>query len=74
MVKLVYDDLNKQGKHNLIKYIIAMKLSDKVRHIITIERTPTTSDKIRTSLTKNATSGILFELKNIKQQSNVLNY
>lgn len=79
MVELVYDELNEQGKKHLIKYVIAMKLNDRVRDILTIEQTPTTLSELRTSLTKNfkstrTASSIYFELKNTKQKGNVLNY
>lgn len=79
MIEMVYSELNEQGKNNLIKYVLAIKLVDRVRDILIIENTPETFEELKTVLTKHfkstrTASSIHFDLKNTKQKGNVLNY
>lgn len=79
MVEMVHSELNEQGKKNLIKYVLAIKLVDKVRDILIIQNTPETFEELKTVLAKQFkstrnSSSIHYELRNTRQKGNVLNY
>lgn len=79
MVELVYNTLNADGKKHLIKYVVAMKLEDRVRDVLMTENEPTTYEELKTSLSKNfkflKTAGSIHaEIRGLRQTGKVLGY
>lgn len=79
MVEMVHDELNDEGKKKLIKYVICMKLNDKVRSLLLTQKLPTTFSELKTSLATNfkhtkTASCLHTELRKMKQKGSVALY